>query len=174
MSNVFLVSDLHFGHKSIFKFQGHTRGGTTQDEHSQWIVNNWNSMIGKRDVVWVLGDFIFDKKHTKYVKQLNGQRHLIYGNHDKFSLTYYLKECNFQTVHGFKKKSGMWLSHCPIHSEELRGRLNVHGHKHNGVIRHGVFNRVDKRYYNVNIDTTNGLPTPLEVIKARQKEVYGG
>jgi calcineurin-like phosphoesterase family protein len=37
----------------------------------------------------------------------------------------------FEDVRGFLRYKQMWLSHCPIHPQELyRCKLNVHGHIH--------------------------------------------
>ena len=41
---------------------------------------------------------------------------------------------------------GFWMSHCPIHSDEMRNRIgNIHGHTH----KHSID---DERYYNVSLD----------------------
>ena len=56
MSNLFFTSDLHHGHKSILNWQGHTRGGSDLEEHSLWLVEQWNSVVSKRDTVVVLGE----------------------------------------------------------------------------------------------------------------------
>lgn len=49
-----------------------------------------------------------------------------------------------------------WLSHCPLHPEELRGRLNIHGHVHTNSVR-------DQRYINVSFEMSK-TPIPLEDI----------
>ena len=174
VSNLFVTSDLHHGHKSILNWQGHTRGGSDLKEHSLWLVEQWNSVVSKRDTVIVLGDVIFDKMYTKYLKMLNGQKRMVYGNHDKFSIRYYVRECNFQTLHGFYKKHDLWFSHCPIHPHELRGKVNVHGHKHSGPImilgEKGELEE-DLRYFNVCVDLHDGKPVSIEAIKERKLEI---
>lgn len=40
--------------------------------------------------------------------------------------------CN--KVYSLVKYKGFWLSHAPIHPEELRGCKNIHGHCHDAVI----------------------------------------
>ena len=58
---------------------------------------------------------------------------------------------------------GIWLSHCPIHPLELRGREgNAHGHLHLEKLN-------DKRYFNVNIDVNNYEFVTFDKIKESLK-----
>ncbi len=157
MVTVFFISDLHLGHKSILKFCP-ARGGEDVDGHSKWIVNQWNSVVSKGDVTYVLGDLCFDGSHLKYVRELRGQKILLLGNHDKFSNSKYAQYCN--NIRGFQKKYGFWLSHPPIHPAELRGRRNIHGHVH----QHSI---PDERYINVCVDALDGVPVSLDELKAK-------
>ena len=79
MARVFFTSDLHFGHKNLC--QG-LRGMTSEDS-DQLIINNWNKVVTKRDIVYVLGDITMENQNDipKYIKQLNGRIILIGGNH---------------------------------------------------------------------------------------------
>lgn len=148
MSRVFFISDLHLGHKSICKFAGKERGGvTTVDEHDAWIVQQWNSTVTKRDLVWVLGDVCFDRSKLPLLKAMNGAKHLILGNHDEFPLKEYEKY--FNKIHGFMKYKGVWLSHAPI--AVLRGKYNVHGHMHHNSMDNPM-------YINVSVEQSNGVP----------------
>lgn len=49
------------------------------------IIARWNSVVGPDDVVWVLGDVVMGgwRKNLSMVAQLNGTKHLVFGNHDK-------------------------------------------------------------------------------------------
>ena len=79
------ISDLHFGHNNILKYQKNRDFGSVErmDEH---IINSWNKYIAKKDLVYVIGDFSFhDFEKTKEIMgRLNGEIILILGNHDKF------------------------------------------------------------------------------------------
>jgi calcineurin-like phosphoesterase family protein len=46
------------------------------------LIENWNNVVGKKDRVYILGDFAW-KEHRKYVNALNGKKILILGTHDK-------------------------------------------------------------------------------------------
>ena len=68
------------------------------------------------------------------------------GNHDSKLL--YNETCIEMQLPFYSYKN-MWLNHCPIHPEELRGRDGcVHGHMH-------LESLPDKRYFNVNLDVNN-------------------
>lgn len=48
------------------------------------LIDNWNFVVGKSDHVYHLGDFCWGKKDKwiEYLQQLNGNIHIILGNHD--------------------------------------------------------------------------------------------
>lgn len=50
----------------------------------QTLIDNWNSRVKKRDDVYIVGVVCFcaHKPPEWYIEQLNGQKHLIIGNHD--------------------------------------------------------------------------------------------
>lgn len=156
--NVFFISDLHLGHKTILKFSGEFRGGTTVEEHNEWIVSQWNSRVGKSDIVYVLGDVAFGHENLKYLDRMKGQKFLIRGNHDSGDLSVFRPY--FTNVYGIVKYKGFWLSHAPIHPDELRGKVNVHGHVHQKTIP-------DPRYINVCVEALGGIPISLEELRAR-------
>lgn len=156
MSNVFAISDLHLDHRRILEFSP-SRGGSNIDEHNEWLVAQWNSVVQKRDVVYVLGDVAFSKESMGlYLPRMKGQKFLVRGNHDKFDPQLYLQ--HFANIYGIIKKHGYWMSHAPIHPQELREKRNIHGHVHSKTIP-------DDRYINVCVEALNGVPLCLEDIK---------
>lgn len=154
LSKVYFISDLHLGHKNILKFSPE-RGGTDMQSHSEWLVSQWNSVVTKQDLVWVLGDVCFDSKHMFYLKQMHGSKHLILGNHDKFTLKEYFQY--FNKVHGFMGYKKAWLSHAPVHPNSLRNKINIHGHLHQGYVRHED-GTLDRDYFNVSVEALGGVP----------------
>lgn len=69
-------------HKNVIRFDNRPFG--TIDEMDEALVNNWNSVVSNADHVYHLGDFCWGKKDDwiKYLKLLNGNIHIIKGNHD--------------------------------------------------------------------------------------------
>jgi calcineurin-like phosphoesterase family protein len=135
MSNIWFCSDLHFGHKNIGKF----RGCADEEANRKAICDDWLRVVTKRDEVYVLGDACFTMETVNTFAGLPGKKHLIRGNHDTLDTQVYLKY--FSGVYGLLKYKGFWLSHAPIHPNELRGKMNLHGHVHNATIE-------DDRYFN--------------------------
>lgn len=83
-SNIFYISDLHFGHNNVIKFDN--RPFKTTEEMNETLINNWNSRVKPGDTVYVLGDFsmyLTPVEAIDILRRLNGNIHLIKGNHDK-------------------------------------------------------------------------------------------
>lgn len=154
MSKKYIISDLHLGHKNILKYSGSLRGGTTWEEHDAWIINQWNSVVKKDDLVYILGDVAMNVESLDKVKRLKGMKNLIRGNHDVQSTPTYLKY--FNNIFGLLSYKGVfWMSHAPIHPNELRGRFNLHGHVHQNSIQ-------DDRYINCCVEMSYGVPQSLD------------
>jgi len=143
-----VTSDQHFGHNNILTFQPNTRVGSDIQEHNEWLVKCWNEVVGKRDTVYILGDFAFNTRGILYLRRLKGSKVLIGGNHDK-NLKLYAEYVN--KIAGIITLEGYWLSHAPVHPQELRGRKNIHGHCHDVCVP-------DDRYINVSVDMNGGYP----------------
>lgn len=173
-SKKWVISDLHLGHKNILKYSGEWRGGTTAEEHDEWIISQWNSVVRKQDLVYLLGDVAFGEDSLHLVRRLKGEKKLIRGNHDILTTTSYLKY--FNNVYGLYSHKGVfWLSHAPIHPQELRGRLNIHGHVHQNsiLIDNEVsicHNEPDPRYINACVEMSYGVPQSLDDLFEKHKE----
>ena len=84
MPKVFFTSDLHHSHRNILKFTDRNLV-TTPEDHTQWLIDLWNSQVSPGDLVYVLGDVSFSKSYDKlatFIGQLNGNIQVILGNHD--------------------------------------------------------------------------------------------
>lgn len=79
---IWFTSDLHFGHRNIIKFCN--RPWETVEEMDKALIENWNSVVGKNDIVFDLGDFAFapNWRWKEIISQLNGKHYLILGNHE--------------------------------------------------------------------------------------------
>ena len=131
MSRVFFTSDWHFGHRSILKY----RDFDSIEEHDDTFIYNFNRVVGKRDIVFFMGDIAFSEEGLEKLKRLRHcQKKVFYlGNHDTLPTEKYLEY--FDEVHAIRSYKNFWLSHCPIHSQEMRKRIgNIHGHLHASVL----------------------------------------
>lgn len=143
MTQVLVCSDLHLGHKNIHNLRKEVASCA---DNTARIVNDWVSVVTKRDRVYILGDAAFDDEGLRVLHDLPGEKILVRGNHDEYSLRMYAY--TFKDVVGFIKYKRYWLSHCPIHPDELRGRVNIHGHVHYANIT-DMNGECDQRYFNV-------------------------
>jgi calcineurin-like phosphoesterase family protein len=138
--NTWIMGDMHFGHRNICKFRPEF---ATPEDHEESFILSWNERIKKGgDRIFVLGDAAFTLEGLHKFKRLNGRKILIRGNHDTLPTQMYL--AYFEEVYGIIGYKGAWLSHAPIHPDELRGKVNIHGHVHSATIQRTVYKREDR------------------------------
>ena len=86
MPQTYFTSDLHFSHKNIAKFCPQFRpAAPSLEELDEYMIARWNETVHPEDTVYNLGDVSFAhdlKKIEAILRRLNGQHHLILGNHD--------------------------------------------------------------------------------------------
>ena len=150
-----------FGHKVICKYRDVF---SSPEEHDTSIIDKILA-LPKRTVLIVLGDFLFDGDHyDSYIKRLSKKRcriKLVMGNHDSRKL---YKEDIFEIQLPLYSYKNSWVSHAPIHPDELRGRhINIHGHLHKTVLN-------NKRYFNVNLDCNDYEFVEWEKIRSRYED----
>lgn len=164
MSEIFFISDTHFGHRGILSFAETKpfRQFDSIEEHDEELVRLWNATVSPGDTIYHLGDFCFGKRNIEIAGRLNGQKRLILGNHDIYGIAEYLKY--FKKVEGAKQFEGMILTHIPVHPGQFpRFFMNVHGHLHTKHILREDGSR-DSRYFNVSCENTGLRPIPLDEI----------
>jgi calcineurin-like phosphoesterase family protein len=170
MANVYFIGDTHWGHKNICNFRTQF---SSVEEHDEVILDNILSTVGKRDTLWLLGDCFFTEDSLDNLREINKHvrtTHLVLGNHDSDSgvrqnnLRTVLSEGLVSKVGALFKYKGFWLSHAPIHDQELRGHMNIHGHTHDEVIP-------DDRYVGVSCERVGYVPVSFSRIK---EMVQGG
>ena len=94
---------------------------------------------------------------------------LVLGNHDSTKI-YEDTPNNIEIQLPLFTYKNMWVSHCPIHPQEMRNRIgNIHGHLHGNIVdtRGWVYKQNEfyiPKYFNVNLDNNNFKPVPLDTI----------
>lgn len=152
--SVFFISDLHFGHNHIHKF-GHRPWAESPELHDLTLVDRINDTVKKRDKLYILGDVAWSAKGAEALADIRCQNiEVVWGNHDmpRYVLPY------VQKSRGFFKYKDFWVSHCPIHPNELRGLKNIHGHVHHNIVE-------DSRYISVCVDSCDGYPVAFDDIE---------
>lgn len=133
----YFISDLHFGHANCLAFDN--RPFKTIEEHDDCIIGQWNNTINIDDDVYILGDVSWHNAMNtlNILKKLNGNLHLIIGNHDNRILRNPdIRNCFVEITHYKELDIGngksIVLSHYPIpcFKNHMRGWLHLYGHVH--------------------------------------------
>ncbi|WNN93686.1 phosphoesterase [Arthrobacter phage CallinAllBarbz] len=167
MSAAYFHADWHLNHT----FVAGTRGFASSEEHDEWLIDQINSRVTKRDHLWVLGDVFMGSITAGLAKvsRINGVKHLVLGNHDgahpmhrrgRANLRRYLEVFDTVQLHAETRLPGgrkVMLSHFPYegdHTGEDRhgqwrlrdeGAFLIHGHVHDEWFQRG-------RQINVGVD----------------------
>jgi calcineurin-like phosphoesterase family protein len=144
------ISDTHFGHANIIKYSN--RPYLNVDDMNEKMIAAWNQLVKTKDSVYHMGDFAFLPlpKLKEVVRRLNGQKHLILGNHDKeiiknqdsligsglgglFSSIQYYREINVsgKMICLFHYGQRVW-------NKSHRGSIMLYGHSHGSLPPHGL------------------------------------
>ena len=168
MSKVFFISDTHFNHKNIIEYCN--RPFKDVEEMNQTIIDNWNRVVKKSDIVLFLGDFALgrdvESMYDRYSKELNGTIYFLRGNHDrsKSSVRKYFTTIDMMSTFSYKGYNFI-LSHQPLYNGQIpEGFINIHGHIHDKTLSESCY--LQTRHVNVSADAINFTPISLdEIIK---------
>ena len=174
-------ADLHFGHANIIGYSA--RPFNDVEEMNAGLIERWNSTVAPNDEVWVLGDVAMGKiaETLPRVRELNGRKHLVSGNHDRcwhgngqhaadWVERYY--DAGFDTIehdiirlhlNGHRVLACHFPYHGDSHDEERfivhrprdTGEWLLHGHVHDRWRQCG-------RMINVGVDGWGGRPVSQE------------
>ena len=130
----FFTSDTHWGHNNILKHCN--RPFTSVEEMDYTMIKNWNAVVTPKDDVYHLGDFAFRSRASEVAhifKELNGNIHLIIGNHDHRSLRNYDGFASISHLKDIKiGDQSVTLCHYPMRSwnKSFHGSWHLYGHVH--------------------------------------------
>jgi len=129
----FFTADTHFEHEKFYNPQ--ITRPFTMDAWNEMLLDRVNTMIGRQDRLFILGDFAW--KRPGYWRQQIRCRNviLILGNHDKVGKCRAVFGGNLYQTHVVKILDGahVFMSHYP-HAHwpgSHHGHLHVYGHCHN-------------------------------------------
>ena len=168
----FYTADLHFGHKRIIELDH--RPFSSVEEMDQTIIENWNKKVRKNDDVYIIGDVCF-KGAEKYLKQLNGRKHLIIGNHDKNTIKdkeackHFVSMAYYKKIH--ENGRTIILCHYPIAEWDgfFRDSYHIYGHIHNNKNASYQFMKQYENALNAGCMINNYEPVTLEELIENNK-----
>lgn len=157
----YFISDIHFGHKNIIRLCD--RPFSSVSEMNSEIIKKWNSIVTDADRVFVVGDvFLCPLLEVKsYMKELNGYKILIKGNHDLSKSM--MLEAGFDEYHksyDYTMPDGRvaLLKHYPVPDCLLdMYDLMIHGHIH-------ISKRLRGKKINVSCDIWDFTPIGVDVL----------
>jgi calcineurin-like phosphoesterase family protein len=129
----FFTADHHFGHESIIEMC--KRPFADVDAMDRAMIAIWNENVRPTDTIWHLGDFAHradPKRKRAILSRLNGNKHLIAGNHDdsdtKSMAWGSVSQMKEITVDGQR----IFLCHYGMRTwpGSRRGALHLYGHSH--------------------------------------------
>lgn len=181
---IFFTSDLHFGHQNIIKFCN--RPWKTTEEMDEALIENWNKVVKKDDIIFNLGDFAFAPNYRwkEILSRLNGTQYLILGNHDVIrwpgdKIMELFKGVFSQLILKIGDRA-VYLNHYPFlcYGGSWRGPENavyaLSGHVHSGPVCAGKdCDRLGMLFpyqYDVGVDNNNY--TPVSWTEVQEKIAY--
>ena len=169
---IYFTSDLHLCHDKEFVYK--PRGFNSVDEMNNEIVRRWNLVVGKGDTVYVLGDLMLNdnNKAMELIKTLNGEIHIVLGNHDtdKRAGLYKGLPNVVEVAYAIKlrhNKMNYFMTHYPCVTGNLQKEsleqmtVNLFGHTHSKEL----FWEGRPYMYNVALDAHNCFPVSVDVAR---------
>jgi calcineurin-like phosphoesterase family protein len=172
--NYWFIADTHFGHSNIIKYCN--RPFKDVVEMNETIINNWNNVVDKNDIVYHLGDLCFgdEKDIANYLRQLQGNIKIVFGNHDKVLKKFAKKDINahldlrnrIEFLGDYKEitieNQFIVLSHYAfrVFNKSHRGGWNLWGHSHGSLSDDPHSLSID-----IGVDCHNYTPINFEQVK---------
>ena len=176
---VWFTADNHFGHANIIRYCA--RPFASVEEMNETLINNWNRVVGKNDIVFHLGDFSVGgaAEWTSLVERLNGRIYLVLGNHDMNNVNQgFMKRFEYVTMQLLIKvgKQRIYLNHYPFlcFGGAYRGTWQLFGHVHTSLCNPGLDNsRLSMLFptqYDVGVDNNNFTPVSYGEVEMKIKD----
>jgi len=154
------TADWHLGED---RFEIMARPFKTKGEQVQRLIKLHNELVAPTDLVYVLGDVCYKEApdYLSYVKDFNGQKILVRGNHDEG-----IKDAEFKKyfdeviAHGDGIELEIEGIDCYLTHYPTRGRpdrFNLVGHIHSAW-------KYQLNMFNVGVDTNHFRPVDLATI----------
>ena len=165
---IYFTSDLHLGYPKVIK--NRNRPFDTVEEMNETLIANYNSLVSKKDTVYLLGDLtqkLEPQEANSLLSRLNGKKTLLLGNHDKYykyDAKIFKEMCDYKYL--TDKKVPIALMHYPIlaWNRYRHGSMMLHGHIHS-TGEYNERNRVEGiRRYDVGVDANHFYPVSLDEI----------
>lgn len=156
--SIFFIADTHFNDERILHYEN--RPFKNVEEMNAVLVKRWNEHVGQNDTVYLLGD-IGDES---FIKDLNGRKLLVKGNHDTSENEHY-RRSGFEEVYDLPVIfENFWiLSHEPLYVCKNMPYANIFGHVH----ANPIYKDCSEQSFCVSVERIGFAPVSFEEIKRR-------
>lgn len=171
----YYTADLHLGHENILRLS--KRPFASVEEMDEMLIKNWNSTVGADDNVYIVGDLVFKSRYNGadyYLKQLNGHKHLIIGNHDgkmlkQPNINRYFESIQLMADINDNGKR-IILCHYPLAEWNgfFRGAYHFFGHIHNTKNETYEIMKKIPNAFNVGVDVQGFYPRTADEIISKK------
>ena len=166
MSKIWFTADNHFCHAAVIRYC--QRPFASVDEMDAAMIDAWNAVVGRNDIVYHLGDFAISRDPRtvrRIFGQLAGQKFLTPGNHDS-ATTLALPWARTDHIQ-LKTIDGTQIVMCHYAMRtwpaQAHGSIQLYGHSH-GTLP-GTHAQLD-----VGVDCWGFRPIGIEDIRRRLAE----
>lgn len=154
MGTIFLIADSHFGSTEVIRV--FKRPFKTAREMDRVMTDNWNRVVGHDDIVISVGDLTRDPaKRKQLLCDLNGNKILIRGNHDRGG-----PEAGPDHMVLSYRGQMAYLVHNPLHVPGDWNGWVIHGHHHGTADYPFIDGR--KKTINVGCELTGYAPVEID------------
>ena len=130
----YYIADWHYGHANCIHFDN--RPFKSCEEMNAELIRRWNERVKADDQIYILGDMFWCKggEAVEVLKQLNGQKFLVKGNHDRCHDSAFVK--SFANINEYMEVEDegrkVVLCHYPIpcFKNHFYGWYHLYGHVH--------------------------------------------
>lgn len=135
MVKKFYISDWHYGHANVLGFDN--RPFKDVEEMNNELIRRWNSVVSNGDLVYIMGDMFWctPTKAAPIMDQLNGQKILIKGNHDRWHDSKFDKKFvkidEYLEIEDEGRKIVLCHYPIPCFKNHFYGWIHLYGHVHN-------------------------------------------
>ena len=163
--SVWFSADLHADHDNIIEICN--RPFKNVNEMVKTYIENHNQLIKPKDEFFFLGDLMIGKNFSlgqKILKNLNGKKHIILGNHDDFRAHTYVS-MGFESAHtSYMFSSEIYLNHDPAAATINKKAIWICGHIHDLFKTCG-------NVYNCGVDVNDFKPVSFDKILSEAEKL---
>lgn len=178
---IYYIADTHFGHENIIRLCN--RPFSSVEEMNNTIISNWNAKVRPEDIVYIVGDICYKVSNPdQLVRELNGRKILIEGNHDKKNLRNPVFIKCFESIvpyleiHDSYVHKTICLSHYPIAEWNgffRDGYAHIFGHIHNN--KNGTYELMKSAFpkaLNAGVEINNYTPCTFDELVENNRKFY--